>query len=163
MSLNFDNVTNSSSIALSFTESPEYIRPDLSDDSTYPYACTCYDGVYDVPAPLPNGYWTQDPVRLRGGFRFLTVVSTGGDSITLSNVTVAISFSPDMDDLRDYAGYFYATDPVFEDEDFLTKVWYAGAYTVQTNVVALNTGRQIPVVKSPGPYLLAVCRSSSNF
>lgn len=51
---------------------------------------------------------------------------------------------PHVDDMRAYSGYFYASDPVFHDPDFLTKVWYAGAYTVQTNTVPLNTGRQVP-------------------
>lgn len=32
----------------------------------------------------------------------------------------------------------------------LFQIWYAGAYTVQTNTVPLNTGRQVPFVSSPG-------------
>ncbi|KAG5637071.1 hypothetical protein H0H81_005838 [Sphagnurus paluster] len=51
---------------------------------------------------------------------------------------------PHVADLRAYSGYFYASDPVFHDADFLTKIWYAGAYTVQTNTVPLNTGRKVP-------------------
>ncbi|KAJ8522266.1 hypothetical protein ONZ45_g1136 [Pleurotus djamor] len=51
---------------------------------------------------------------------------------------------PHVSNLRQYAGYFFAKDPIFEDEDFLTKVWYAGAYTIQTNTVPLNTGRKVP-------------------
>ena len=66
-------------------------------------------------------------------------------------------------DMRSYSGYFWAKDQSgFHDEDFLTKrafsgtymlqdgltdiivVWYAGAYTVQTNVVPLDTGRKVP-------------------
>lgn len=109
-----------------------------------------YDGVQPVPAPLPNGTWTQDARWLRGGFRFLTLVSNSDDAVTISNVTCAISFMPHVDNLRDYAGYFYASDPDSDDTDFLTKLWYSGAYTVQTNTVPLNTGRQVPVVKSPG-------------
>ena len=53
-------------------------------------------------------------------------------------------------DLRSYAGYFYTSDPVFHDKDFLTKVWYAGAYTIQTNIIAVDTGREVPFVRSPG-------------
>ena len=87
--------------------------------------------------------------------------------MTISNVTCTISFMPHVEEMRDYSGYFYASDPVFHDESFLTKVsvgrgpqiddslttmkvWYAGAYTVQTNTVPLNTGRQVPFVQSPG-------------
>ncbi|VDB84465.1 unnamed protein product [Peniophora sp. CBMAI 1063] len=150
ITLSFANTTDSSAISLSFTESPLFIRPDFSDDSTYPATNLSYDGVQPVSAPLPNGTWTQDARWLRGGFRFLTLVSTSDSAVTISNVTCAISFMPHVDDLRDYAGYFYSSDPISHDADFLTKLWYAGAYTVQTNTVPLDTGRQIPVVKPPG-------------
>ncbi|KAJ7743495.1 Six-hairpin glycosidase [Mycena maculata] len=146
ISLNFDDVGDNSSLALSFTESPSFIRPTASDDSTFPDATTTYDGVLPVAAPLPTGYWTQPAYALRGGFRFLTLVSTGADALMLSNVSCAISFMPHFADLRAYTGYFSAPDPGFHDPDFLTKIWMAGAYTVQTNTVGLHTGRQIPVV-----------------
>ncbi|KAI0681905.1 Six-hairpin glycosidase-like protein [Cerioporus squamosus] len=150
VTLKLDKSTNSSSIALSFTESPAFISPVTSDDSTYPSANQSYDGVEHVPAPLQTGFWTQPAARLRGGFRYLTIVSTSDDPVTVSNVSCAISFAPHISDLRDYSGYFYASDPAFHDKNFLTKLWYAGAYTVQTNTVPLNTGRQIPMVSSPG-------------
>ncbi|KAJ7626201.1 Six-hairpin glycosidase [Roridomyces roridus] len=146
VSLNFDTVTPTSSIALSFSESPSFIRLTASDDSTFPDATTTYDGVLNVPAPLTTGFWTQPAFALRGGYRFLTIVSTSKNAVTISNVSCAISFMPHVDDLRAYAGYFYATDPGFHDPDFLTKIWMAGAYTVQTNTVSVNQGRQIPVV-----------------
>ncbi|KAJ7733701.1 Six-hairpin glycosidase [Mycena metata] len=144
ISLNFDSVTSASSIALSFTESPSFIRPTASDDSSFPDESTTYDTVLPVPAPLPAGFWTQPAFSLRGGFRFLTIVSTGSGALTISNVSCAISFMPHVEDLRAYTGYFFAPDPGFLDSDFLTKIWMAGAYTVQTNTVALNTGRQVP-------------------
>lgn len=103
-----------------------------------------------VLAPLTAGSWTQPSRWLRGGFRYLTIASNSDDGLTISNITCAISFSPNSVNLRDYAGYFWAKDPISDDEDFLTRLWYAGAYTVQTNVVPLDTGRQIPVVSSPG-------------
>jgi hypothetical protein len=124
-----------------------FIRPTLSDDSTFPTPSMNYDGVLAVPAPLPSGAWTQPAARLRGGFRFLTVVATA-NAVTISNVSCAISFMPHVENMDDYAGYFYAKDPGYTDEDFLTKIWYAGGYTVQTNTVPLDTGRQIPVVAS---------------
>jgi len=80
----------------------------------------------------------------------LTIVSTAVSSVSISNVSCTISFMPHVANMRDYSGYFYASDPVFHDKDFLTKIWYSGAYTVQTNTVALNTGRQVPFVQSPG-------------
>lgn len=148
ISLNFLNPPSTAAISLSFTESPVFIRPTASDDSSYPYFSTTYDGVLAVTAPLPSGHWTQPAGALRGGFRYLTVVSNADAPVTIANVSVAISFMPHVDNMRDYAGYFYTEDPVYTDKDFLTKIWYAGAYTVQTNTVPLNTGRQVPFVKS---------------
>ena len=81
-----------------------------------------YDGVLPISAPLGEGLWTAPAYRLRGGFRYLTVVSTSSDPVTISNVSCEISFMPHWDDLRDYTGYFYASDPESDDEDFLTKV-----------------------------------------
>ncbi|KAJ7153315.1 Six-hairpin glycosidase [Mycena filopes] len=144
ISLTLTSPTANASLALSFSESPSFIRPTASDDSSFPDASTTYDGVLAVPAPLPAGLWTQPAFSLRGGFRFLTIVSTGADAVTLSNVSCAISFMPHVEDLRAYTGYFSAPDPGFHDPDFLTKIWMAGAYTVQTNTVALNTGREVP-------------------
>ncbi|CCM05941.1 uncharacterized protein FIBRA_08180 [Fibroporia radiculosa] len=150
ISLNFDSVSSDSSIALAFTESPEFIRPYASDDSSYPSANTTYDGVLEVPAPLESGYWTQPAPRLRGGYRFLTIASTSDSAVSISNISCGISFMPHVEDMRNYSGYFYTTDPLYFDEDFLTKIWYSGAYTVQTDTVPLNTGRQVPFVSSPG-------------
>jgi hypothetical protein len=150
ISLNFHDPAASAAISLSFTESPVFISPFTSDDSSYPAPNSSYDGVLQVPSPLPSGHWTQPAYALRGGFRYLTIVSNFPALITIFNVSCAISFMPHVEDLRAYQGYFYTSDPVYHDKDFLTKLWYAGAYTVQTNTVPLNTGRAVPFVKSPG-------------
>ncbi|KAH7099674.1 Six-hairpin glycosidase [Auriculariales sp. MPI-PUGE-AT-0066] len=136
VSLNFDSVTTSSNVVLAFSESSVYVRPDASDDSTLPAASTRYDLVQNLNTPLQAGRWTQPIETLRGGFRYLTLTSTGADPITISNVSCTINFMPHIDDLRAYKGYFYARDPTdARDADFLNKIWYAGAYTVQTNTV----------------------------
>ncbi|KAG6877286.1 hypothetical protein C0993_008843 [Termitomyces sp. T159_Od127] len=154
---------SAASLSLSFTESPSFIRPSASDDSSFPDASTTYDGILRVPGPLAPGHWTQPASSLRGGFRFLTITLLASDpdaQITLANISCAISFMPHVSDLRAYSGYFYAPDPGFADPDFLTKgalafspraaltrqraVWYAGAYTVQTNTVPVDTGREVP-------------------
>jgi hypothetical protein len=122
ISMTFDEVSKDSSLALSFTESPMFISPLTSDDSTTPSLNMSYDGVLEVAAPLREGFWTQPSSRLRGGFRYLTLMSTSSGPITVSNVTCEISFMPHVDDMRNYSGYFYATDPVSQDRDFLTKV-----------------------------------------
>ena len=120
--MNLDEVNSDSSISLAFTESPMFISPYTSDDSSYPSANMSYDGVLLVSAPLETGLWTQPPQRLRGGFRYLTVASTSTSNITISNVSCAISFMPHYENMRNYSGYFYASDPTYFDEDFLTKV-----------------------------------------
>lgn len=120
--MNFDNLTSTAAIALSFTESPLFISPFASDDSAMSAINNTYDGIFHVPAPLASGLWTQPDYSLRGGFRFLTIVSNSDDPITISNVSCSISFMPHVENMRDYAGYFYSQDPVFHDKDFLTKV-----------------------------------------
>ena len=121
VSLNFDDVSATSSIALSFTESPLFINPLASDDSSGPFPNMSYDGVLSVPAPLPTGHWTQPADKLRGGFRFLTISSTSNGSVSLSNVSCYLNFMPHVESLTNYSGYFYALDPEYVDENFLTR------------------------------------------
>lgn len=77
----------------------------------------------------------QTNSELRGGFRYLTVVNETSGSLELDGASVRITFAPDMADLRAYANYFYSDDPL------LNRIWYAGAYTVETNIVANDQGR----------------------
>ena len=121
ITIRIDSVTPTSGLALSFTESPLFIRPFSSDDSAIPSPFHASDGVENV-APLETGLWTQPAERLRGGFRYLTIVSTSNSPISISNISCAISFAPHIEDLRDYSGYFFASDPSFHDKNFLTKV-----------------------------------------
>jgi hypothetical protein len=76
--------------------------------------------------------------QLRGGFRYLTIVNQTGGTVALDDVTVEITFAPSMPDLRHYPNYFHCSD------DVLNKVWYGGAYTVQTNIIANDEGRVWP-------------------
>ena len=119
--MNLNPASDASSFSLAFSESPLFVRPFASDDSTYPQENTTYDGVEPVSGPLTSGLWTQPSRWLRGGFRYLTIVSNSDDALTISNVTCAIEFSPNSENLRDYAGYFSTKDCGSEDEDFLTK------------------------------------------
>ena len=111
-----------SSLALTFTESSLFISPTLSDDSVFAAANLSSDGAQPISAPLSEGLWTQEISWQRGGFRYLTLVSTSDAPVTISNVTCSISFMPHVDNMRDYSGYFYTSDPDFHDKDFLTKV-----------------------------------------
>ncbi|KAJ7253282.1 glycoside hydrolase family 78 protein [Mycena rebaudengoi] len=144
LSLTIDKATPSSQFSLSFTESPQFISPDRSDDSCYMGHRMDTDGVQSFRAPLQPGLLTQTLRQQRGGFRFLTIVSNAAEPLSISNITLEITFMPHWDDLRAYPGYFYAIDPLFYDADFLTKLWYAGAYTVQTNTIDANQARQQP-------------------
>jgi len=119
--MNIDSVTASSSFAFSFTESPNFIRPYASDDSSNCADSTTFDGILSIGAPLKTGQWTQPANTLRGGFRYLTIVSKSNDPITISSVSCALNFMPHVADLRDYGGYFYAQDPSVADHDLLTK------------------------------------------
>ncbi|KIJ42129.1 glycoside hydrolase family 78 protein [Sphaerobolus stellatus SS14] len=124
------------SLSLAFTESPLFIGP-ISDDSVVPTASNSYDGALALPSPLPTGTWTMPPERQRGGFRYLTISSTSQEAVIVGNISAMITFMPHWEDLRAYTGYFYAPG-----EDLLTKAWYSGAYTVQTDTIPVNAGRQ---------------------
>ncbi|KIY53430.1 Six-hairpin glycosidase [Fistulina hepatica ATCC 64428] len=151
-SVDITEATDNSSFSLAYTESPLFISPFNSDDSRTPTSAMDSDGVEDVSASGANGTtWTQEWSRMRGGFRYLTIASTNDAPLSLANIVVNITFMPHWDEPLDaYTGYFYAKDTNFsaedygygEDQDFLTKAWYAGAYTVQTNIIPWNAARQ---------------------
>ena len=69
----------------------------------------------------------------RGGFRYLTLFQDPGGPVDVTGASVHFTFAPTMSDLRDYANYFYSNDPL------INRIWYAGAYTVQTNIIAPTT------------------------
>lgn len=127
------NTTNAS-VGLAFTETKDYIgrKSDNSnvgtgqDDALH----WAFDGILE-------GRYTVPDISLRGGFRYLTIflVADPGTAITIKNINLEISFQPTWTNLRAYQGYFYCN------EDLLVKIWYSGAYTLQTNSVPGNTGR----------------------
>ncbi|KAK0219176.1 Six-hairpin glycosidase-like protein [Armillaria fumosa] len=121
VALNIDTVDDTSSVSLAFTESPVYVNPLASDDSSYSTPDINYDGVFTISGPLSKGHWSQPSYSLRGGFRYLTIASNSNSTLELSNISCAIAFMPHVDDLKTYTGYFYAPDPVFHDPDFLTQ------------------------------------------
>ena len=117
-------------LGLAFSESSQYIGP-TSDSSN---GGSGSDGaIYADVAPGTD--WTVPQASLRGGFRYLTLFSRTGGPISLDHVSLDITFAPTTADLRDYDNYFYSSDPL------LNRIWYAGAYTVQTNTIAPTTGR----------------------
>ncbi|KAK0226112.1 glycoside hydrolase family 78 protein [Armillaria fumosa] len=135
LSFTVDAANENTSLALSFSESPLFISPHQSDDSCFFSLTMNGDGAQIIPLPTPSGKVTQTLAQQRGGFRYLTITTTTDDAVSISNVLVNITFMPHWNDLRAYSGYFFAEDPIFGDRDFLTKLWYSGAYTVQTNTI----------------------------
>lgn len=129
-------------VSLAFSESPEFVR-SISDD-TGAVPTENYDMALNISVNPGTSFYITPKDSFRGGFRFLTINALA--DVTISNVTCEIGFAPNMENLRDYSGYFYTADPDYE---VLNKIWYAGAYTVQTNIAPQDTGRFLPQVK-PG-------------
>jgi hypothetical protein len=90
----------------------------------------------DTPVAGAGAAAAANPAsQLRGGFRYLTVISETSGWVDLTDVSVHLTFAPNVSDLSAYPNYFYC------DDDLLNRVWYAGAYTVQTNIIAADQGR----------------------
>jgi len=94
--------------------------------------------------------WSMPDEKLRGGFRYLTIFLVTEDdeagvpkpmNVTLEEVVLEIAFQPTWSNLRAYQGYFHC------DDEELNRIWYAGAYTLQTNAVPTDTGRTVPFVR----------------
>ena len=122
--------TSGQQLGLAFSESSQYIGPD-SDSSN---GGSGSDGAI-YASVAPNTSWTMPDASLRGGFRYLTLFADTAGPISLGKVTLAISFAPDMTNLRAYDNYFCSSDPL------LNRIWYAGAYTVETDTISPTTGR----------------------
>ncbi|KAH7092119.1 bacterial alpha-L-rhamnosidase domain-containing protein [Paraphoma chrysanthemicola] len=138
VSVNTNNSTPQ--FALAFAESPAYVRTISDDTGSTP--TQDWDQALNVSLPRGSTLYRTPVERFRGGFRFLTI--TAYQDVTISNVTCEIGFAPETEHLRDYGGHFYTPD-----DDLLVRTWYAGAYTIQTNIGPPNTGRFLPQVR-PG-------------
>lgn len=133
------SAVGSGTLGLAFSEALNFTgtSSDSSDGSYH------VDGaLYAAVSQTDHGSYTMPIDKLRGGFRHLTlfvdkVDSSSGDdlSITFESITVEIAYQPAWQNLRAYQGYFYSND------DLLNKIWYSGAFTLQTNAIPANTGR----------------------
>ena len=141
VSFNIDS-NSSLPVSLAFAESPSFVR-SISDD-TGAVPTEDYDLALNVSLPLGSSWYITPKDSFRGGFRFMTINAL--TDVNISNISCEIGFAPDTSDLEDYSGYFYTSDPEYE---VLNRIWYAGVYTVQTNIAPQNTGRFLPQVK-PG-------------
>ena len=128
----------SGSLGLAFAEAKDFVG-ESSDDSNGKFVGP--DGA--IYSNFTGGImsYTMPDLSLRGGFRYLTLFLVSNQteiSTTVTNVTVELEFMPTWPDLTAYQGYFHSND------ELLNRIWYAGAYTLQSNCVPTNTGRQVP-------------------
>lgn len=133
---------HSGKLGLAFTEAKNWIGL-ASDSSNGPFARgtgdqACGDGaIYQMFSSSGDHTYTIEEKHMRGGFRYLTVflLTEGSTTLNIESVDLSLSFSPTWSNLQAYQGYFYSSD------DELNRIWYAGAYTLQTNLIPAHAGR----------------------
>ncbi|KAJ5625630.1 hypothetical protein N7510_001939 [Penicillium lagena] len=127
------SATGSGAVGIAFTEAKNWIG-EWSDSSNALY----HDGaIYaNFSSAGQENYVMPDP-KLRGGFRYLTLFLETSDSasVKIEDISVELDFQPTWSNLRAYQGYFHSSD------ELLNRIWYSGAYTLQSNQVPVNTGR----------------------
>lgn len=129
------NYTSSGSgaLGLAFTEGKNWIG-EWSDSSSALY----HDGaLYSNFSSSGSHSYAMPDKYLRGGFRYLTlfVITQNAATVQLKDISLEIAFKPTWSNLRAYQGYFHCSD------ELLNRIWYSGAYTLQTNEVPVDTGR----------------------
>ena len=125
--------TGSGALGIAFTEAKNWIGED-SDDSNSLW----HDGaIYSNFTSAGTHSYVMPDGKIRGGFRYLTLFLITDDSatVTVENIELELGFHPTWANLRAYQGYFHCSD------ELLNRIWYSGAYTLQTNQVPVNTGR----------------------
>ena len=128
------HATGQGRLGMAFAESSAYI--DITSDATTGGSRN-RDGAITVDVDGATDYTTPLPLQ-RGGFRYLTLFLDSGTSVAVDRVSVHYTAAPTMPDPSAYANYFYSSD------DLLNRIWYAGAYTVQTNTIDPTQGRTWP-------------------
>ncbi|MET0401594.1 MAG: alpha-L-rhamnosidase, partial [Cystobacter sp.] len=117
-------------VGLAFSESSVYVgtSSDASNGGSVPdgalHASVSGAGTYTMPAD-----------KLRGGFRYLTLFLGTSGWVDIDGISLYFTPDPDKANPQDYANYFLSNDAL------LNKIWYAGAYTVQTNTIGSHQGR----------------------
>ncbi|BCS19863.1 uncharacterized protein APUU_20295S [Aspergillus puulaauensis] len=128
-------------LGLAFSEAKNWIG-EFSDNS---HAGDPDGAIY---APLSNGTGTyvMPDNLLRGGLRYLSLFLPGNGSVTISNLTLEMSFQPTWPNLKAYQGYFHS------DDELLNRIWYAGAYTLQASIIPSNAGGGIDAAPPEYPW-----------
>ena len=137
ISLNY-STTAPAALGMAFTESKIWIG-EWSDSSNGGFKGP--DGaIYANITSAGSGSYKMPDAKLRGGFRYMTLflIAANETIFDISNISLEIAFQPTWSNLRAYQGYFHSND------ELLNRIWYSGAYTIQTNCVPANTGRHHP-------------------
>ncbi|KAF7536430.1 hypothetical protein G7054_g4570 [Neopestalotiopsis clavispora] len=137
-------------IGITFTESSEWISAETCD-------ATQDEGV-DYPLIFNltgTGLYEADKAHQRGGFRYLTVVHNTTGTVSISNLTVYWTASPEMSDPAAYTGYFHSSD------EKLNRVWYAGAYTNQLCSIDPTTGNSLGLPLTGWEYNYTIANGTS--
>ena len=143
VSLNVTSVSDSNQyIGVTFTESSLWISGASCD-------ATNNNGL-DEPLwfqPQEAGIYTAPKEKQRGAFRYMSIVTNGTGSVSVSNASVYFNNAPDAADadIGDYPGYFDSSDTM------LNRVWYAGAYTTQLCEIDPTAGDAIWYITNPSP------------
>ncbi len=143
VTLKYNVVEGGGAVGLAFTEGKNWIG-EWSDSSNGAFKAG--DGaLYSLFSASGNYTYTMPDSKLRGGFRYLTlflVANCTTTEVSIQDISLEIGFQPTWPNLRAYQGYFHSND------EELNKIWYSGAYTLQTNAVPVDTGRWIPALAS---------------
>lgn len=133
--------TGTGNLGLAFSEARNWTG-EASDGSNGSYLPGGDGALLTSISNNTNGKYAVPDVSLRGGFRYLSVFTTTNSTIDvkITAVSLEIAYQPTWSDLRAYGGYFYSND------DLINRIWYAGAYTLQTNAVPPDTGREYPLL-----------------
>jgi hypothetical protein len=128
--------TGSGELGLAFSEAKNWTGV-ASDDSNGSFMVGGDGALFAPITSTTSGNYTMPDNKLRGGFRYLSVFVYTNTTIDveISSVVLELSFQPNWPDLRAYGGYFYSND------ELINRIWYSGAYTLQTNAVPPHTGR----------------------
>ncbi|KAL4909366.1 hypothetical protein BDW74DRAFT_174569 [Aspergillus multicolor] len=151
VTIDYDLSSPNTTLGLAFTEAKDYIGR-TSDNSN---GGTGADGALTTLLTAKEDSYTMPDAKLRGGFRYLTLFLTSSNTsanatLSIKNISLELAFQPTWPNLRAYQGYFHSSN------DLLNKIWYAGAYTLQTNSVPRTTCR-VSVSSATGWNNNAVC------
>ncbi|PLB50646.1 Six-hairpin glycosidase [Aspergillus steynii IBT 23096] len=127
-----DSSASDAFIGVTFSESSLYVSSEACDATA--------DAGLDSPlwfnVGAGSGVYTAEEKHVRGGFRYMTIVSNTTADVSLNSVTVNFTAAPKQD-LTAYTGYFHC------DDELLNRIWYAGAYTNQLCTIDPEMGNSL--------------------